>query len=463
MKAYDVVVLGAGPGGYVAAIRSAQLGKKVAIIESRHIGGVCLNVGCIPTKALIKNAEIMHNIKKGPMRGIYFTGMSVDMPKMIEAKNKTVKQLVSGVNLLLRSNDVDIYDGFGTAVDHKTITVALNSGGSETIGFQNLIVATGSLPLIPGGMETDGHHILDSTHVLDLAEVPKDLVIIGGGVIGCEMATIWNALGSNVTIVEMADQLVSSLDFEVAEALRRSLAGKKIKILLGHKVEQMAVENGGVQIQVSGSGATVLRADKVLVSIGRRANLAGLEALELDLERGWVTVDDYMKTNQKGIYAIGDVTGKMLLAHVASAQGIVAAETIAGLDAKPLNMGAVPSCIYTLPEIGSVGMTEAAAKEAYGELLIGRFPLVASGKAVAMGESQGMFKIIARKDTGVVVGAHIMAPAATEIIAELTLAVELGTTMKELGDTIHAHPTISECVMEAIHDAFGHCINMPKR
>jgi len=462
MKSYDIIVLGAGPGGYVAAIRAAQLEKKTAIIESRHIGGVCLNEGCIPTKNLMKNAEILYDIKKGPLRGIDFDRMSVDMQKMIDVKNRTVKQLVSGVNLLLKSNEVDIYDGFGIAKKDKTIEVKLNSGGSEMIAFQNLIVATGSSPLILRGMETDGHQIMDSTQMLDLTEIPKQLVIIGGGVVGCEMATIWNALGSKVTIVEMASQLVPAIDRDVADALRKSLAGKKVKVLLNYKVESMTAQNSGIKIQINGADPLELQADKVLMSVGRRANLAGLEDLGLEMAGGYVKVDSHMRTNRPDIFAIGDVTGKLMLAHVASAQGVLAAEAAAGMETTPLNMDAVPSCLYTLPEIGSVGLTEDEARKKYSEVLVGRFPLVASGKAVAMGETQGLFKVIARKDNGKIVGAHIMAPAATEIIAELTLAVKMGVSMKALSNTIHAHPTISECVMEAANDAFGQCINMPK-
>lgn len=461
MKQFDVVVLGAGSGGYVASIRSAQLGAKTAIIEKSHFGGTCLNSGCIPTKTLVKNAEILNYIKKAGARGIEVSDPKVDIVKAIENKNMVVNQLVMGMQGLVKSNGVEIYNGFGKVTKHKTIVIETENG-SEEIGFNKLIVATGSQPFIPPVEGLDEEGILTSTELLNIQEIPKRLLIMGGGVIGCEFATIFKAFGSEVTIVEMQPKLVPNMDQDISQMLANTFKEKGIQVKISNKLGKVTKgDNGYKATLIEGEKNDTLEVDKVLVSVGRKPNTAGLEELNLELENNYIKVNDMLETSEKDIYAIGDVTGKWQLAHVASAMGVRAVENCLK-EEKSMDYSIIPSCIYTLPEIGSVGLTEVQAKDQYGEILVGRFPLMASGKAFAMGEIDGGFKIIADKATNKVVGAHLFGVNATEIIAEIAAYMKMGATLEDIGDTIHAHPTVSECVMEAAHQAQGHCIHLPK-
>lgn len=464
MKSYDVVVLGAGPGGYVSAIRAAQLGASVAIVEKKYIGGTCLNVGCIPTKALIKNAEILHSIDSAKQRGIIVQGVETNFGKGIKAKDKAVKRLTKGVEGLLMSNGVDIYEGLGVVTNKKSIKISVNNGDEDEIEYKKLIVATGSRPAKPNivGMELDG--VVTSDELLNLSEVPEKLVIVGGGVIGCEMASIFSAYGSKVTVIEMMPTLVAMLDKDISENVEAILSTQGVKVLTGMSVEKIekkeddsfnliVVNNEGNKIEVNG--------DTVLVSIGRKPNTEGLEILDLDMYRGFITVNDKMETSVENVYAIGDVTGKKQLAHVASEMGIIAAENALGNNMK-MNFSMVPSCIYTIPEIGTIGISEAEAKEKGIEAIVGRFPLLASGKAVATGDEEGVFKIIADAKTKKILGAHLIGKSATELIAEVAAYIHMDATIDDVIGTIHAHPTISESLAEAARDAYGICIHMPK-
>lgn len=463
---YDVVVLGAGPGGYVSAIRAAQLGAKTAIIEKNKVGGTCLNVGCIPTKALMKNVEILHYIDAGKKRGIKVKGeLELDYAKAVKAKDKAVKQLVNGVTGLLGSNEITMYQGMGTVKAGNKIEVAAENGDVETIEYGKLILATGSSPKMPPIPGADLEGVMTSEGFLSITEVPEKLVVIGAGVIGCELATVFKAYGSQITMVEMMDKPVAILDSDVANYMEGILTQQGIDLKLGKQVKSIARNDAGsldVTIADKDGNEEVVSGDKVLISIGRGPNVAGLDELGLETERGYVGVNDKLETSAKDVYAIGDVTGKKLLAHVASEMGVVAAENAMGAS-KIMDLSIVPSCIYTIPEVGCVGMSEKEAKDAGYDVICGKFPLVACGKAVATGDTEGMFKIVADKKTRKVLGAHLVGKSATELVAEMAAYMKMNATVDDVVDTIHAHPTISESIAEAARDIDNCTIHMPKK
>ena len=463
---YDVVVLGAGPGGYVSAIRAAQLGAKTAIIEKNKVGGTCLNVGCIPTKALMKNVEILHYIDAGKKRGIKVKGeLELDYAKAVKAKDKAVKQLVNGVTGLLGSNEITMYQGMGTVKAGNKIEVAAENGDVETIEYGKLILATGSSPKMTPIPGADLEGVMTSEGFLSITEVPEKLVVIGAGVIGCELATVFKAYGSQITMVEMMDKPVAILDSDVANYMEGILTQQGIDLKLGKQVKSIARNDAGsldVTIADKDGNEEVVSGDKVLISIGRGPNVAGLDELGLETERGYVVVNDKLETSAKDVYAIGDVTGKKLLAHVASEMGVVAAENAMGAS-KIMDLSIVPSCIYTIPEVGCVGMSEKEAKDAGYDVICGKFPLVACGKAVATGDTEGMFKIVADKKTRKVLGAHLVGKSATELVAEMAAYMKMNATVDDVVDTIHAHPTISESIAEAARDIDNCTIHMPKK
>lgn len=463
---YDVVVLGAGPGGYVSAIRAAQLGAKTAIIEKNKVGGTCLNVGCIPTKALMKNVEILHYIDAGKKRGIKVKGeLELDYAKAVKAKDKAVKQLVNGVTGLLGSNEITMYQGMGIVKAGNKIEVAAENGDVETIEYGKLILATGSSPKMPPIPGADLEGVMTSEGFLSITEVPEKLVVIGAGVIGCELATVFKAYGSQITMVEMMDKPVAILDSDVANYMEGILTQQGIDLKLGKQVKSIARNDAGsldVTIADKDGNEEVVSGDKVLISIGRGPNVAGLDELGLETERGYVVVNDKLETSAKDVYAIGDVTGKKLLAHVASEMGVVAAENAMG-DSKTMDLSIVPSCLYTIPEVGCVGMSEKEAKDAGYDVICGKFPLVACGKAVAAGDTEGMFKIVADKKTRKVLGAHLVGKSATELVAEMAAYMKMNATVDDVVDTIHAHPTISESIAEAARDIDNCTIHMPKK
>jgi len=461
---YNLAVIGGGPGGYEAAIRASQLGLKVVLIEERDMGGTCLNRGCIPVKALLYAAEVYHTVKTCSEFGVSAGNAGYDYAKMVARKDAVVKRLRSGVEFLLKSYSVTVIKGRARIKDANTVEVESGASGNVTIiKTSKIIIATGSRPARPPVPGLDGKNVLDSDGVLDMSSCPEKIVIIGGGVIGIEFATIFNMLGKNVTVIEMMDKILPGVDAEVTDLLEKILRKKGVEIYTGARVKSIYNEPKVSCVFEQAGKETVADGDIVLVATGRAPNTdgIGLENVGIETKKGFIPVNEYMETSVKGIYAIGDVTGKVLLAHVASAQGIVAAANAAGQN-KKMSYSVVPSCIYTDPEIASVGLTEKDALEKGYNIEVGRFPSAFNGKSIIMGDSEGFAKIITDKATGEILGAHLIALRATDMIAEVCVAMKLESTIEELSDTIHPHPTISEMIMEAAHDAEGFCVNKPK-
>jgi dihydrolipoamide dehydrogenase len=460
-QTFDLTVIGSGSGGYTAAIRACQLGLKVAVVEERQAGGTCLNRGCIPTKALLHSADIYHQAQSGGEFGIEVENIRFNYRKMVSRKDAVVEQLRSGVEGLLRNNGVMLINGKATIKDRYTIEVV----GSETqlIKTEKMIIATGASPMkvnIPG---IDGDAVLNSDGLLEMTACPNHLVIIGGGVIGIEFATLFNALGKDVTIIEMLDTILPDTDREISDLLRAILESRGVKIYTGAKLTSIETNGKAVcNVEIGGTQRKI-EADQVVVAIGRRPNSAevGLENIGVELEKGFIQVNDKMETSVSGIYAVGDVTGKVQLAHVASAQGLTAAANAAGKIRK-INYSVVPSCIYSNPEIAVVGLSEAEALSKGYKIKVGRFPVGMNGKSMVMGEKEGLAKIITDEATGEILGAQIMGPRATDMIGEICVAMNLESTIEEVGDTIHPHPTVGEIIMEAAHDVEGICIHKPK-
>ncbi|WP_019229896.1 dihydrolipoyl dehydrogenase [Sedimentibacter sp. B4] len=459
-----VVVIGGGPGGYVAAIRAAQLGGEVTLVEKQYLGGTCLNVGCIPTKALLHSADLYEEAKEGAKYGVIAGDLKVDFAKVQERKQSVTKQLVNGVKGLLAANKVKVISGEAAFTSKDTIEVKTEKG-TETIKADKFIIATGSIPAKPPIPGIDSKQCIDSTGALELKEIPKTMVIVGGGVIGVEIATLYSTLGCKVTIIEMLAEILPMMDGELTKMIRAKLAKKGVEINTGAKVLSFkdAGENVEVSVEMSDGTKKVFAGEKALISIGRRTNTAtiGLEKAGIANDRGRITVNDKMETNVPGIYAVGDCVGQIMLAHIASAQGEIAAENALGhnnlFDAKTN-----PSCVYTKPEFASVGLTEETAKASGIEYTVGKFPLAANGKSMIMGED-GMVKIIAGKKYKEILGAHILGPRATDLIGELALAIALEATIDEVIATIHAHPTVAESIKEAALAVEKRAIHVPNR
>ena len=459
-----IAVLGAGPGGYVAAIKAAQLGASVTVIEDTEVGGTCLNRGCIPTKALVASAEALDKAKNIHDFGIELNGDVIpNIQKILERKNKIVNIQVKGIRGLFKSWGIKILDGKGFIVSANKIRVALKDGGAEEVETDKIIIATGSRPAQIPIFPFDGEKILSSDDALNLNNIPSSLLIIGAGVIGCEFAFIYREFGSEVTMVEMMPRAVSTEDEEISEILEKELKKKKIKLITNIKVEKVEVKESSVQAFLSDGRA--IEAEKVLVSIGRAINSKdiGLENIGVKTgQRGEIIVNDKMETSIKGVYAVGDVTGGIMLAHMASKEGMIAAENAVGGDAV-INRSVVPAAIFTSPEIASVGLREKQALDKGYRIKIGRFQFRALGKAHAMGEISGLIKIIADEQNDKILGAHIIGPHASDLIHEIALAVNKGLTVKDIADTIHAHPTLSEGIMEAAEDVHDSAIHVPKK
>ncbi len=461
---YDIAVLGGGPGGYVAAIRGAQLGKKVALIEARELGGTCLNRGCIPTKALLHGAEVYEQTVGAGAFGINAENVSFDYSGMAAYKNATVEKLVSGIGSLEKAHGVTVIKGFGRLTDNHNIDVVQPSDEHVSVSFDKLILATGSSPARPPIEGIDGKNIVTSDDILAMTELPESFVIIGGGVIGIEFATLFATLGKPVTVIEMMPSILPGADADVVRTCLRVLKKKKVVIVNNAKVTKL--EGGDtvtVNYELNGNVKTASGACCV-VSVGRRAETRGigLEELGIEMNRAFVNIDDHCRTNIENIYAIGDITGKIQLAHVASAQGLVAAANAAGHD-ETMDYSVVPSCIYTSPEIAFVGVSEDKAKAMGIEYKVGTFNVAGNGRAMVMGENLGIVKLISDMDDKLI-GAQLMCPRATDMIAELAAVMKLGGTVKDIADTIHPHPTVSESVMEAAHDWEGLCCHsIPKR
>jgi len=457
---FDVTVIGAGPAGYVAAIRAAQLGLQVAIVERRYWGGVCLNVGCIPTKSLLKNAEVAHTLqKRGRELGFSFDNLKLDYGVAHKRSRQVSGRLVKGIQLLMKRNAIAVFEKSATLVSPTEIAV-----GAERIKTRNIIIATGARPRSIPGVTVDGEKIITYVEAILSPTLPKSVIIIGAGPIGMEFAYVWRNYGVEVTIVEMLDRVLPLEDPESSAALTKAYKKLKIKLLTGARVAGVRVTGDGAQVTVHRNEKTeTLTADKTLVAIGFQPNVEniGLEAAGVQLtERGnFIQVDEQMRTNLPNVYAIGDVTGKLMLAHVGSAMGMVAAEAIAGMATKPLDYTMMPRCVYSHPQVASFGYTEAGAREKGFEPQVGKFLFLASGKALGLGEREGHVKIISDASTGELLGAHLVGPDVTELLPELTLAQAQGLTAADIGRNVHAHPTLSEALMEAAHAVEGRAVH----
>jgi dihydrolipoamide dehydrogenase len=462
----DLVIIGAGPGGYVAAIKAAQLGGKVTLIEKEELGGTCLNWGCIPTKALLRGVEVLESVEGGKDFGIQVSGVSVDFSKLMARKDKAVKTLVSGVAGLMKTNGIEVIKGKAKLASPQKIQVMDEKGGTTVLEAHKVILATGSVSArlpIPGA-QLPG--VIDSNGALQLTRVPESMVIIGAGPIGLEFGTIFAALGARVTIIEMLPQILPTEDAEIASSLDKSLRRFKIQTLIHSQVKEILEGADGKRkvVALTGEGEKSFDAEVVLVAVGRRPNLEdlGVEENGLRSSKKGIEVNAKMETNIPGVYAIGDVTGQWLLAHFASAQGEVAAENALGHDVQ-LDSRVIPRCVYTLPEVASVGLTEKEGQEAGYDLRIGRFPFAASGKAAVLGERTGFVKIIAEAQYGEVLGVHIFGPHATDLIGEAVLAMRLEGTAQDIAQAIHPHPTLTEALKEAALDVEGISLHIPPR
>ncbi|EMC02145.1 dihydrolipoyl dehydrogenase, partial [Streptococcus mutans] len=456
---YDMIVVGGGPAGYYAAIRGAQLGGKVAIVEKSEFGGTCLNKGCIPTKTYLKNAEILDGIKIAAGRGINFasTNYTIDMDKTVAFKDTVVKTLTSGVQGLLKANKVTIFNGLGQVNPDKTVTV-----GSKTIKGHNIILATGSKVSrinIPG---IDSPLVLTSDDILDLREIPKSLAVMGGGVVGIELGLVYASYGTEVTVIEMADRIIPAMDKEVSLELQKILSKKGMNIKTSVGVAEIVEANNQLTLKLNDGSEVV--AEKALLSIGRVPQLSGLENLNLELERGRIKVDDYQETSISGIYAPGDVNGRKMLAHAAYRMGEVAAENAIWGNVRKANLKYTPAAVYTHPEVAMCGITEEQARQEYGNVLVGKSSFSGNGRAIASNEAQGFVKVVADAKYHEILGVHIIGPAAAEMINEASTIMENELTVDELLRSIHGHPTFSEVMYEAFADVLGEAIhNPPKR
>jgi dihydrolipoamide dehydrogenase len=467
-----IAILGAGPGGYVAAIRAAQLGARVTVIESHALGGVCLNWGCIPSKALLAVVELGDKVKKAGAMGLQLSGaVGYDLPQMVARKNQVVAGLVRGIATLFKAWNIEHIEGVGAIRDRQTVQVAMKDGTERAVQADAIVVATGSswpnLPQFP----IDGTLILTSQQLLDLEEIPPRLLIIGGGVEGCEFACLYSGLGTEVTVVEMMERILPLEDEEIASMMTRELKKRNVTVMTGTTVE--TVGRDATTVAARFKDGTGLSVEKLLVSVGRGFNSRGIGLERVGIEtgrRGEILVNERMETQVPGIYAIGDVTGKAMLAHVASAQGKVAVENIMGYP-RTIQYDVIPAGIFTLPEIGRVGLTESQARdrvEALGQdpdrsLKIGRFRYAALGKAQATGDAIGLCKVIAEASTGKLLGAHILGAHAADLIHEAALAMQVGATVTQVADMIHAHPTLAEGFMEAAEDAEGKAIHQARK
>jgi dihydrolipoamide dehydrogenase len=453
---YDVTIIGSGPGGYVAAIRAAQLGKKTAIIERYNsLGGTCLNVGCIPSKALLDSSEHYHNAKeKFEMHGIELKSLKVNMPQMISRKNKVVAETVKGVEFLMKKNKIDVYHGHGSFVDKNTVSIAKEDGSKEEITSDKIIIATGSKPIMPDAFNYDKERVITSTEALNIEEVPKNMVLVGGGVIGLELGSVFARLGTNVEVVEFMDRIIPTMDKDCSKELMRALKKTGVKFHLKHKVSDVKVNKKSVTVTVEkrdSEESFTINADYCLVAIGRYAytDKLGLENVGIQTDdRGRIEVDDHLRTNVDNIYAIGDVVRGAMLAHKAEEEGVFVAEVIAG-EKPHIDYNLIPGVVYTWPEVASVGQTEEQLKEAGIPYKSGKFPFKALGRARASTDTEGMVKILAHKETDEVLGVHMVGPRTADMIAEAVTAMEFRASAEDIARMSHAHPTYTEATKEA--------------
>ncbi len=470
---YDLIVIGSGPGGYVAAIRAAQLGLKTAIVERENLGGICLNWGCIPKKALLKNATVLETLMHADEYGITFENMQVDFSSAVKRSLDVVQRQTKGVGFLMRKNKIEVLEGHAVFTDPHTLQITpaeiKPDAKEQTVSAANFIVATGARARDLPGVKVDGEKIMQYREAIRLQEKPASLAVIGAGPIGMELGYFYNAYGTDVTVIEMLDHVLPLEDPEAAAEVAKAFKSKGFKLLTGARTEKVEVKDDGVELTVKDmkkETTQTIKVERVLISIGITPNTenVGLDAAGVQLDkRGYIEIDEYMRTNVPHIYSIGDCTGKLALAHVASAQGIVAAETIAGVETMPIPNEKyifMPRATYCKPEVASLGMTETQAKEAGYEVKVGKFPFLPNGKAVAINAKTGFVKIISDAKYGEILGAHIVGDEATELLPELSLAQMMEITPAEIARNVHAHPTLSEVIMEAAHAVEGHPIHM---
>ncbi len=465
MESYDAIVVGAGPAGYVCAIRAAQLGQKVAIVDKQWLGGVCLNVGCIPSKALLKNAEVAHTLReRGKEFGFSFENLKLDYPAAVKRSRQVSGRLVKGIEFLMKKNGITVHMGTAKLSAPQLVTVTDKDGKLTELTAKNIIVATGASAAVPAAWKMDGEKVITYLEAILQERLPKSVIIIGAGATGMEFATVWNSYGVEVTIVEMLPHILPLEDEEAAAEVAKAYSKRGVKILAGHKVEAIEAIGTGAKVTVSaGSETKVLEAEQALIAIGFTPNSKGLGLEEVGVklsERGFIEIDERMATNVPGIWAIGDVTGKLMLAHVGSAQGIVCAENTAGHETVTLDYEMMPRATYCSPQVASFGMSEAQAKERGFTVKVGRFPFQANGKALGLADYAGWVKLVVDEKYSEILGATLVGPEVTELLPELTLAQMMELTPAEIARNVHAHPTLSEVLMEAAHAAEGRALHI---
>ena len=461
---YDLIIIGAGPGGYVCAIRASQLGQKVAIVDKEWLGGVCLNVGCVPSKSLLKNAEVAHTLRhRGDEFGFSYENLQLDYTVAVKRSRQVAQRLTKGIAFLMKKNDIATYIGEAWLTSNSSVDVTGSDGAVSTLTASNIVIATGARAAAPVALRADRERVLTYRDAIMQKRLPASVVIIGGGAMGVEFATIWNSYGSQVTLVEMLPRILPLEDEQVSTELTRAFTKTGINVLANAKVDRLDTKDESVEVTVSTyEGIQTIAAEQVLVAVGFAPNSEnlGLEALTIERDdQGFIKIDGGMRTNVDGVFSIGDVTGKLQLAHVASAQGVVAAETIAGEPTVELDYKMMPRATYCHPEVASFGYTETEALEAGYEVKTARFDFRANGKALGLGDYVGWAKIVSDARCGEILGAHLIGPQVTELLPELTLAHNLELTGKEIARNVHAHPTLSEAVMEAAHGLVGNTIH----
>lgn len=461
---YDVVVVGAGPGGYVCAIRAAQLGQKVAIVDKQWLGGVCLNVGCIPSKSLLQNAAVAEILRqRGKDFGFSFDNLQLDYGAALKRSRQVSERLVKGVGSLMRKNKIDVHMGAARLTAPNQVEVTSKDGQTQTLAASHVVIATGARVAPPAAFNVDGQKVVTYLEAILQDHVPASAVVIGAGAIGAEFSTIWNAYGAKITLIEMLPTVVPREDEEVGQELAKQFTRAGMIVKTNTRVEKIDASGDQVKVTVSGPGGSeTFEAEQALVAIGFKPNSAnlGLEDIGVATDRGYIQIDDRMATNVPGIWAVGDVAGKTGWAHTASAQGIVAAEHIGGHESVVIDYAFQPSAVYSHPQVASFGLTEKAAREQGYQVKIGKFPFIANGKALGLGDYQGFVKIISDAKYGEILGAHMIGPEVTELLPELTLAHNMELTAEEIARNVHAHPSLSEAIMEAAHGLVGGYINL---
>ena len=463
-EAFDVVIIGSGPGGYVAAVRAGQLGLKTAIIEKdKNLGGTCLLRGCIPTKALLHTADVFDELKHASDVGVVTTGVTLDFGQAQKRKSKVVLKLAKGVEFLMKKNKIQTFKGTAKVEGPGRITVTATDGSAQSIQTKNIIIATGSVPRSLPGLDINGKQIITSDEVLELPEIPKSMIVLGAGAVGVEFASMFSRFGTDATIIELLPRLLPIEDEEISAELAKSFKKQGIKTFTNARFKSVVKEDALVRVTATVADKDQeFTAEKLLVAVGRRAYTdgLGLENLRVEMDRGYIKIDEQMRTSEPGVYAIGDVVPTPWLAHVASAEGILAVEAIAGKNPRPINYDRVPSCTYCQPEVASVGLTEARARERGYDVKVGKFPIPVIAKAQILGATEGIVKIVSDARYDELLGVHMIGPHATELISEGGVALQMEATVEELIHTMHAHPTVSESVHEASEDVHGMVIHV---